>query len=58
MATYKPLITERVVDTAKQEPKGPQILKAEICEVVGGQDQQPYQHKFDVHHTTVKGKLP
>ena len=54
ITTHQALITEGIINTAQQEPKRPQVFKPEVQQIIGWKNQQPYQDKFDVHHTAVK----
>ena len=54
--TYQSLISERIIDTAQEQPEWPKVLKAEVEKVICTQHKEPYQHKFNVDNTAAKKK--
>lgn len=54
LSSYQPLISEGVVDTSNEKPKGPQILKAELEHKVSQQDQHPHYQELQVQERAVE----
>lgn len=55
VSSYQPLISEGVVNTSNEEPKGPQVLEAELQHEVSQQNQHPHYQELQVQEGAVEG---
>ncbi len=55
--TYHSLVLEGVVDTAEDEPEGPEVLKAKLEDEVSHQYQCPHQQELHIQKCAAKTEM-